>query len=539
MSDISSENPSNQTIAQNQTVPELVLLSLRGKLFSKQINDSQGTSLSNFQFLVRAYVLAGKLRSEGDESYIGIILPAAIPSAVSGLAIMFADKVPVYINFTSSFKAVSSAIDQCKIRRILTSRVFVKKAKLPDRKEYVYLEDIVKTITAADKLCALIAAATITPGRAKKRLFPKLSASINNTISVLFSSGSTGIPKGIELSHANIISNLTALYDVLDINDNDVIMGYLPFFHAFGFCGHFLMPLINGISVVYHPNPVESKKIGELIAEHGCTILFATPSFLNGYIKKCTAEQFKSLRLVIAGAEKLQSVTAEKFQEKFNLYPIEGFGATELSPVATVNVPEKKEDLGKKCGKLGSVGRALSGVKIKIVDPETKDELEINEEGLMLVHGPNVMKGYLNNPELTHSVISDGWYNTGDISKSDNDGYIFVTGRYSRFSKIAGEMVPHTGVENIIFEIVNSADARLAVTSVPDAARGEKLVVIHTKLTITVTDIISELRNRGLPNLWIPKPMDFYEVETIPLLGSGKIDLGKLNALAKDLTGVS
>ncbi len=531
MTDINKNNHSKLS----RTVPELVLSSLRRKMISNQIKDSQGTSLSNFQFLVRAHLLVNKLKNESIESHVGIFLPASIPSALAGIAVMFMDKVPVYLNFTSSSEAVSSAIEQCHIQRILTSKVFVKKAKLPDREEYVYLEDLFKTIKVSDKICALIAALTISADRSKKKLFPNLSSSIENTITVLFSSGSTGIPKGIELSHKNILSNLSAIADVLKINDDDIIIGYLPFFHAFGFCGHFLMPLIKGVPVVYHPNPVESKKIGELIAEHQCTILFATPSFLNGYIKKCTAEQMRSLRLVIAGAEKLQRITAEKFKGKFNLYPIEGFGATELSPVATVNVTENEMDLGKKCGKLGSVGKPLPGVKIKIINPDTKKALDTGKEGLMLVQGPNVMKGYLGNPELTNKVIVDGWYNTGDIAKIDDEGFIFVTGRYSRFSKIAGEMVPHTGVESIILEIINSDDAALAVTAVSDDTKGEKLIVIHTELSISVTEIIADLRNRGIPNLWIPKAMDFHEVETVPLLGSGKIDLSKLNVLANEL----
>ncbi len=536
MTDFSKDNHPNQLPAFNGTVPELVLSSLRGKMFLKQIKDSQGTSLSNFQFLVRAHLLANKLRNRDVQTHIGIVLPAAIPSVLAGVAIMFMDKIPVYLNFTSSSESVGSAIEQCSIQTILTSKVFIKKAKLEDRKEYVYLEDVFKSINALDKIAALFDALTMTTSRAKKRLFSTLSASMNNTITVLFSSGSTGIPKGIELSHTNIISNLSALAGVLDINNDDVIVGYLPFFHAFGFCGHFLMPLFKGSGVVYHPNPVESRKIGELIAKHQCTVLFATPSFLNGYIKKCNADQLRSLRLVIAGAEKLQLTTAKKFQKKFDLTPIEGFGATELSPVATVNISDCKEDLGKRCGKLGSVGKAIPGISIKIVHPETKEELDINEEGLMLVQGSNVMKGYLGNPELTNKVIVDGWYNTGDIAKIDDDGFVFVTGRYSRFSKIAGEMVPHTGVENIIIEIVNSDEVMLVVTAIPDIAKGEKLIVIHTKLKIEASKIVSELRNRGLPNLWIPKATDFYEVETVPLLGSGKIDLSRLNALAKELT---
>ena len=263
---------------------------------------------------------------------------------------------------------------------------------------------------------------------------------------MLFSSGSTNLPKGIVLSHGNLNSNIKSVTEVLDLGEEDRILGSLPIFHSFGFLATMWLPLFLNIPVIYHPNPLDAVNIGSLIRKYKCTILFATPTFLLSYIRKCSRTDFQSLRMVITGAEKLPPQIARQFFEKFGILPMEGYGCTELSPVVSINVPENLKNIGKSCGKEGSVGKAIPCVQLKIIDPDTHDELKANAEGLLLVKGPSVMQKYLNDPEKTNEVLQDGWYNTGDIAKIDErKGYLFITGRLSRFSKIAGEMVSHGG----------------------------------------------------------------------------------------------
>jgi acyl-[acyl-carrier-protein]-phospholipid O-acyltransferase / long-chain-fatty-acid--[acyl-carrier-protein] ligase len=364
----------------------------------------------------------------------------------------------------------------------------------------------------------------------------KTSISVDDTATVLFSSGSTGTPKGIVLSHRNLISNLISVSEVLDLQKDDIMLGSLPFFHSFGFIGNFLLPLYHGMTVIYHNNPMDAETIGELIREHQCTTLFATPTFLKAYTRKCSPEQMKSLKLVIAGAEKLTSNISNRFTGKFGITPIEGYGCTETSPVVSINVPAFGSEIGQKVGKSGSVGRPIPGVTAKIVDPDAREAFDTDQEGLLLVSGPNIMQGYLGEPERTREVLQDGWYNTGDMARIDADGYIFITGRYARFSKVAGEMVPHGGIEEEINNILGLTEPRVVVTGVADPVKGERLIVLHLSIDKTPDEIVEELRHRGLPNLWIPKSKHFYHVTEFPILGSGKIDLQALRDLADELT---
>ena len=290
------------------------------------------------------------------------------------------------------------------------------------------------------------------------------------------------------------------------------------------------------MKVIYHPNPLDSEGIGEIVQKEKVTMLFATPTFLQAYARKCSAEQFSSLRLVLSGAEKLRPAIASKFKEKFGITPIEGYGATELSPVVSINMPSHKKRIGQAIGREGSVGIPLAGVCVKIVDPESRERLNTGEEGLVIVKGPNVMPGYLNDPERTKEVIEDGWYNTGDLGYFDKDGYLYISGRLSRFSKIAGEMIPHGAVEEEINKVIESNDNQLIVTAVNDEKRGERLIVLYVDLPVQVNDIITKMRDTGLPNLWIPKAKDFYKIDEIPVLGTGKTDLKKVRDLAVENT---
>jgi len=484
---------------------------------------------------MRSLTLRNWLKSseKEDEKYVGIILPPCSTGSICSLATMYADKIPVFLNFTASKDAIEHAIKKCSMKRILTSKIFMKKIKmeLPDSVEVVYLEDLRKIITPEMKRNALFS--VLTPSKAAlKSLCPDSAFDVNSVATVLFSSGSTGTPKGVVLSHRNFTSNLSGMMRVADVGKQEKILGTMPLFHCFGFLSAFWMPLMNHNKVVYHPNPLESAKIGEIVEEHKINVLFGTPTFLNNYARKCKKEQMGSLRLALCGAEKLRKSVAESFFKMSGVYPVEAYGATELSPAVSVNIPNYIWNLGKKPGKNGSVGHPIPGVIVKAVHPETGEDLKYGEEGLILVKGPNVMQGYLDEPEKTAEVLKDGWYNTGDLGSIDSHGYIMLTGRMSRFSKIAGEMVPHGAVEEAIHEALDTEDITAVVVGKPDESKGERLVVFHLEMAKTPSDLIKDMKEKGIPSLWIPKSNDFVKIDEIPLLGSGKLDLQKVKELA-------
>ena len=498
------------------------------------LQDSDSKPLKNISVLVRALTLRNWMKSteKEDEQYIGIILPPCTTGSICSLATMYADKIPVFLNFTASKGAIEHAINKCSMKRVLTSKLFMKKVKmdLPDNVEVVYLEDLRKIITPELKRKAVFS--ILSPAKMSlKNLCPNSAFDVNSVATVLFSSGSTGTPKGVVLTHCNFTSNLSGMMRVADVSKQETLLGTMPLFHCFGFLSAFWMPLMNHNKVVYHPNPLESAKIGEIVEKYKINVMFGTPTFLNNYARKCKKEQMGSLRLVLCGAEKLRKNVAESFYKMSGVYPVEAYGATELSPAVSVNIPNYIWDLGKKPGKEGSVGHPIPGVIVKAVDPESGEDLKYGEEGLILVKGPNVMQGYLGEAEKTAEVLKDGWYNTGDLGSIDSHGYIMLTGRLSRFSKIAGEMIPHGAVEEAIHEALETEDIKAVVVGKPDEAKGERLVVFHLPVDKSPADIIKELKEKGIPSLWIPKSNDFVEIEEIPLLGSGKLDLQKVKEL--------
>jgi acyl-[acyl-carrier-protein]-phospholipid O-acyltransferase/long-chain-fatty-acid--[acyl-carrier-protein] ligase len=354
---------------------------------------------------------------------------------------------------------------------------------------------------------------------------------------VIFSSGSTGDPKGVMLTHANILSNVAQLEQCFGFERHDRILGILPFFHSFGFTGTLALALTRGLGVAFHPNPFDARSIGSLVAERAVTFLLATPTFLQSYIRRCDPQQFGSLRVVLVGAEKLQERTAQAFEDRFGIRPLEAYGCTECSPAVTVNTRDFRAAGFRQVGaKRGKIGHPLPGISIRIVDPDTREPLPTGQPGLMLVRGPNVMKGYLARPAETAKALQDGWYVTGDIAKLDEDGFVEITDRLSRFSKIGGEMVPHIKVEEKLHELAGAAEQQVfAVTSGADEKKGERLLVLHTLDDIALTGCLERLDQCGLPNLWIPRPQAFFRVEAIPYLGTGKLDLRRIRELAAQM----
>lgn len=491
--------------------------------------DSTGRELTYGRALTAAVLLAAEvLRRTDSEKMIGLLLPATVGGALANLGVSLAGKVPVNLNFTGGKEAMEYAAAQCEIRTVITSKLFLTKAKLEAPEGAVYLEDIMASLTKAQKLWALV----------KARLAPMAwltpQSGPNDLATVIFSSGSTGVPKGIMLSHFNLATNVDAVLQIFSLDERDRIIGVLPLFHSFGFMATIWLPLFTGGGVVYHPNPTDAKVIGELIHKYKGTFLLSTPTFCGTYMRKCTREQFASLRYVVVGAEKLRESLRKEFEEMFGIDLMEGYGMTEMSPVVAVNTPDFREGKEIQIGtKHGTVGLPIPGVAVRIVDPETMEKLPPGQEGMLLVKGPNKMLGYLNDPARTAQVLHDDWYITGDMAKLNEEGFLAITDRLSRFSKVGGEMVPHLLVEDLISKCCS--DAPCAVTGLPDERKGEKLAVLYTDPAITPEELWHRLSKTDLPKLWLPKPENIHYVEELPLLGTGKLDLRGLKARAQEL----
>jgi acyl-[acyl-carrier-protein]-phospholipid O-acyltransferase/long-chain-fatty-acid--[acyl-carrier-protein] ligase len=521
-------------------LPRMFLRNCRRNRGRSKVADSAGQDLTGGQLLLRTLIVKRLLERNvlaADEKCVGVLLPPSAGGVLVNAALPLAGRIPVNLNYTASNETLNHCIEAAGIRHVVTSRLFMTKMQLEVAASVIYLEDFKDQVTGLDKAVAALQAYVV-PAAMLDRLFGLTKIKADDLLTIVFTSGSTGEPKGVMLSHHNVRSNVDAIEQMYQLKSTDVLLGVLPFFHSFGFTGTMWSVLSLEPKGVYHFNPLDARVIGTLCAEHKTTIMMATPTFLRGYIKRCEKEQLQSVDLVVVGAEKMPIDLAQAFFDKFGTRPIEGYGTTELSPVAAVNVPDHRSaELTQKGTKEGSVGRPLPGISAKIVDPDTFAEMGVDQPGLLLIKGPNVMRGYLNDPAKTAQVMHDGWYITGDIARIDAEGFITITDRASRFSKIGGEMVPHIKVEEVLQRIVaDSSDEehelRAVVTAVPDEKKGERLIVVHRPLSKPVDQVISELNASGLPNLWIPSRDSFLEVAEIPHLGTGKVDLKGLKALA-------
>jgi acyl-[acyl-carrier-protein]-phospholipid O-acyltransferase/long-chain-fatty-acid--[acyl-carrier-protein] ligase len=464
---------------------------------------------------------------------VGIFLPPSIPGALVNLAALLMGKVPVNLNYTVSNETLASCAKQCELKSIVSARAFLERVTVQLPIEPLLIEDLAKEPKSTERLSAALAAALL-PTRALMRFAgAEHVPSLDDLATIIFSSGSTGEPKGVMLTHYNIASNVEQLDQVFFLQPEDRIMGILPFFHSFGFTATLCLPTAVGAGVVFHPNPLDSRVIGALINKYSVTMLLATPTFLNTYLRRCTPEEFGSLRFVMAGAEKLPERVAVAFEDHFGIRPLEGYGCTECSPVVTVNTIDFRAASFRQVGaKRGSIGHPLPGIAVKILDPETHQPVGVDQPGLLFVRGPNVMHGYLNRPEKTAEVLRDGWYNTGDIAAIDEDGFLRVTDRLSRFSKIGGEMVPHIKVEDKLQELAGASEQMFVVTAVPDEKKGERLIVLHTLSDERLEECLGGLAKSDLPALWRPRRDQFVRIEKLPYLGTGKLDLRKARELA-------
>jgi acyl-[acyl-carrier-protein]-phospholipid O-acyltransferase/long-chain-fatty-acid--[acyl-carrier-protein] ligase len=490
--------------------------------------DSTGRELTFGRALVGSLLLARAIRQRVPAgSSVGLLLPASVGGALANIAASIAGRTPVNLNFTAGRDAMAAAVDRCGIATVFTSRAFLSKAGIPQTTGMVFLEDIMKETSRLSQISTLVAARLL-PASLISRFF-LTPAGPDTLATVIFSSGSTGVPKGVMLTHHNVLSNIDSANALFRLGDDDIVMGVLPFFHSFGYTVTLWLPLVVGFGAAYHPNPTDAKTIGEMAAKFGATLLVSTPTFCAAYVRKCQPEQFSRLRLAIVGAERLREQIASAFKQKFGVDLTEGYGCTEMAPVVAVNVP----DAAGTGSRAGTVGRPLPGISAKIVDPETGEGPLVDKEGLLLVSGPNQMRGYLGEPAMTGEALRDGWYVTGDIATLDKDGFIRITDRLSRFSKIAGEMVPHMKVEERLQALLDEPHT-CVVTAIPDAAKGERLVALYTDPDLPAQRIWEQLSSTDLPKLWIPKREDMHIVDAIPTLGTGKVDLRGVRQLAAE-----
>jgi acyl-[acyl-carrier-protein]-phospholipid O-acyltransferase/long-chain-fatty-acid--[acyl-carrier-protein] ligase len=513
--------------------------------------DGKTPRVSFASALVKTVFIARRLRRQvGDQPMIGMLIPPSAGGALTNYALMLAGRVPVNLNYTASNEVIASSAQQCGIDVVITSRAFLDRFPsmiIPGRT--LLLEEALAAPRLTEKLFALALAWLMPAGLLKRALGAhrvKLqtefatgkgrAAQMDQLATVIFSSGSTGDPKGVMLTHFNIASNISQIMQVFMLDGRDKILGILPFFHSFGFMAGLWLPAVQGVGVVFHVNPLDAQIVGALIEKYRVTLLVATPTFLQAYMRRCKPESFGSLQYVLVGAEKLQERVALAFEDQFGIRPLEGYGCTECSPIVAVNGKDfRAPGFRQVAAKRGKIGHPLPGVSVKILDIDTGQPVPPGTSGMLLVKGPNVMRGYLGKPEKTAEVLHDGWYTTGDVAMMDEDGFLTITDRLSRFSKIGGEMVPHILIEEKLNELADSTEQVFAVTAVPDQKKGEQIVVIHTLPESKLAPVLEKFAQCNLPALWKPKPSQFIHVDAIPVLGTGKMDLRGIKALATAL----
>ena len=483
--------------------------------------------------LLSAIFLARRLKPIwAGQEMVGILLPPSVPGALVNFAVTLAGKTPVNLNYTSSNEGLASCAAQCKLETVITTKQLLDRIPLQVPGKTVLLEEAAAAPRFGERMMALLFW-FFPAGLLERVLAGGKKKTIDDLATIVFSSGSTGEPKGVMLTHYNIASNIEQAGQMFMLGSKDCLLGVLPFSHSFGFTVTLWLPAVLGVGVAYHPSPLDLTAVSKLVRDYRVTFLMSTPTFLQAYTRRCSPEDFGSLQLVVVGAEKLPERLALAFEDRFGIRPLEGYGATECSPVVAVSTRDFRAPGFRQVGaKRGRIGHPLPGVSVRIVDPDTREPLPAGAPGLLLVRGPNIMLGYLGRPEKTSEVLQDGWYVTGDIATEDEDGFLTITDRLSRFSKIGGEMVPHIKVEEILHEIAGVTDQEFVVTGVPDRKKGERLVVLHTLNPEELEPVLEKLPQSDLPNLWMPRANQFFAVEELPYLSTGKLDLRRIREIA-------
>ena len=533
--------PATSTVNEPMVLERRMLRILRSAGRRTKMADSLGTRLTGRELLLRILAARAVLERElaPDERNVGVMLPPTAGAAIVNAALALSGRVAVNLNYSASQSILDLCIERAGLRHVISSPLFLGRVKLDVGERLLDAAALRSRLTLLDKVTAYVHA-NVTPVSLLEKLLGVDRIRGDDVLTVIFTSGSTGDPKGVVLTHENVGSNVRAIDAFLHLSPADMALGVLPFFHSYGYTTTLWVPLALDAGVVYHTDPRDAQVVGRMAREHHATCLMATPTFLRIYTRRTPAEDFASLEAVFGSAERLPTEVCEAFERKFGMRPLEAYGCTELSPLVAANVPPSRHVPGRPpdCRE-GTVGRPIMGCRVRITDRNGERELPVGEEGLLWITGPNVMQGYLDRPDLTAQVVRDGWYCTGDVAKLDREGFIIITGRESRFSKIGGEMVPHLSVEEAVNAELGAADGELlaVVTAVPDRAKGERLIVLHLPTEREPRDIVRKLADRGLPNLWIPGADAFAVISEMPLLGSGKLDLRRLREIAVERFG--
>ena len=516
--------------------------SLARRPWETQVVDctSDPTALKAGKLLAVSAALSRRIAATIPGRRVGIVLPPSAGCCVANLAVLLAGKIPVNLNFTAGRAAIEASLRLSEVTTVLTADAVQKKViNFPWPEKTL---DLRREILACGKPAILkwLAATWLLPGKLIANLLGLPHEGGRVETGLLFTSGTAGEPKGVPLSHRNILGNCAQISATGILPKEETLLACLPVFHSMGFTATLWYPLLRGCRIVTIPSPLDARKMAEAIAGQRVTVLVGAPTFLRPLLKKAERHELSSLRFAVSGAEKMPIELHDAMKERFGIELLQGYGLTETTPVTNVNLPEpvKKARGAEAHGghRLGSVGRMLPGMTARIVDSDTGEELPLTSTGIVWFRGANIFDGYLRDEQKTRAALRDGWFVTGDLGHFDEEGFLYIEGRVSRFSKIGGEMVPHGTVEQKILEVYGidqNGGPQIVVVGAPDMAKGEAIVLL-TAIEINGDDLRERLFQAGLPNLWIPKII--RRVEHIPLLGSGKTDFRGCQRLATEVT---
>lgn len=542
-----SEQSINECAALELSLGYALILGFKKHGTRNSVVDGKDEKILRFdKVFATALALSQVVKRETKKDRVGIILPPGLGGLICNVAVVMAGKIPVNLNFTAGRAAIESSIRRGEIDRFLTADIFVRKMQSfpwPPSKQLILIERILPKMKVA--IAKWLVLSKVLPAAILAALLGISKKGGRREALLLFTSGSSGEPKGVALTHRNLIANVMQFGSRLGMQSNDSILGCLPLFHSFGCTVTLWFPIIYGLHLVTYPSPLEVKKLAQLIEKYRITLMISTPTFLRSYLRGVNRESLASIKYCVTGAEKLPSTVADAFETRFGKRVLEGYGLTETSPASNLNLPDPESLGDEESGycwlpshRQGSVGHVVPGMAVRITNPETDAPIPLHQSGMIWFKGPNVFEGYLNDPKRTAEVLRDGWFRTGDIGRLDLDGFLYIEGRLSRFSKIAGEMVPHETVEEALVKAMgleNETVRKIAVVGVPDVDKGEALILLtsmpggpeHQE----ILDLRYRLLDKGMPPLWIPKKM--IRVSDIPVLASGKLDVQNCEKIAK------